>query len=246
VLGQPAHLAEQPLAHHLVAGEPEPELVVGQPAGLLEGLHVLAEEHHRAGLARGQGQVVLAEHQVGELADDGADLEADQQTAEAAHHLAHLRRQALAGARTDCLGHAAGARLDQRGEAAQHALGPVGAADGLRDQRPVGARQAADRVDPQLRQAQVVAPGALLARLGGEPRQRQGGRRAERVRAHRRGDRDLPRKLPVDRPRLAREQPGELPEQRDATEEVAAFTWSLAHVPHPTRRSAASLGARSR
>ena len=88
LLGQPGHAGEQALAGHLMAGQPEPQLVAGQVGRLLELGDVLGDQQHLGRVGGRHGQLVLAEHGAGELADQGADLEAGDQAADPADHVA--------------------------------------------------------------------------------------------------------------------------------------------------------------
>ena len=260
LLGQPRHPGEQALAGHLVAGQPEPQLVAGQVGALLEGGHVLGHQQHLGRVGGRHGQLVLAEHGAGELADQRAHLEPGDQAADPADHVADPRRP-HAGPGAERLGDPAGARLDQGGEAAEDGLGPVGAVHRPGHQGHPGAGQAGHRVDPELGQAQAVVPGPRLAGVGGGRRPWQLGHHAQVLGPGRGGHRHLPGQLPVDRPGGGRHQPGELPEQRDPPEEIrpaslfahtlmllatqglARSVWGELRLPPPPPKSACAMVA---
>ena len=239
LLGQPGHAGEQALAGHLVAGQPEPQLVAGQVGRLLEVGHVLGDQQHLGRVGGRHGQLVLAEHGAGELADQGADLEAGDQAADPADHVADPGRP-QPGPGAEGLGDPAGARLDQGREAAKDGLGPVGPVHRPGHQGHPWPGQAGHRVDPELGQAQAVVPGPRLARVGSGRRPRQLGHHAQVLGPGRGGHRHLPGQFPVDRPAGGRHQPGELPEQRDPPEEIGSAARPFGHALNATRGAAPS------
>ena len=213
VLEQCAESSEGPRSSELepvrdlVERHPGSELRGRQAPVPLEGGDVRNHEQERRGVRTRDGDVVLAEDVLREVAEDGPDLGPEQERGELSEHLlgepARLRGCRLALGPLHGLGELRRGRLDDGLQPIDVGLDPLPPANRVDPGNVVRGLQARGRLDLKLGQADGFLEGPSIVvggcRVLSAPR--------------RRGDADLPGQLPVHRPGRGQQHALDLPEQ---------------------------------